>query len=78
MENIEQVSGEIHIGDIIKSELQRQDLSISWLARQVHRDASNMNKMLQNPSIHTDLLIRISKALHHDFFTEIAQHCDFT
>lgn len=71
------MANEVHIGNLIKSELQKQDLTISWLARQVHRDASNMNKMLQKPSIHTDLLIRISNVLHHDFFSEIAQHCDF-
>lgn len=62
----------IHIGEMVKKELQKQDLTISWLARQVHQDASNLNKMLQKPSMHTDLLIRISQALHHDFFMEIS------
>jgi len=62
----------IHIGEMVKKELQKQDLTISWLARQVHHDASNLNKLLQKPSMHTDLLIRISKALHHDFFIEIS------
>lgn len=63
----------IHIGEMIKKELQKQDLTISWLARQVHQDASNLNKMLQKPSMHIDLLIRISQALHHDFFGDVSQ-----
>lgn len=64
---------EIHIGELVKKELQKQDLTISWLARQVHHDASNLNKILQKPSMHVDLLIRISQSLHHDFFIDISQ-----
>jgi len=67
-----QVEGEIHIGNMVKAELNRQDLSISWLARQVCCDASNLNKQLRKPSIHTDLLIRISNVLRHNFFFDIA------
>lgn len=62
----------IHIGNIVKLELKKQDLSISWLARHVCCDASNLNKILQKSSLHTDLLIRISIALHHDFFADVS------
>jgi len=63
---------EIHIGNLVKKELQRQDLSISWLSRQIYRDSSNVNKMLQKSSMHTDVLLRISFVLRHNFFEEIA------
>ena len=62
----------IHIGNLIKTELLRQDLSVSWLARRVCCDPNNLNKLLKKPSLHTDLLIRISVALQHDFFAEIS------
>ena len=68
-----QVEGEIHIGNMVKAELNRQDLSISWLARQVCCDASNLNKQLRKPSIHTDLLIRISNVLRYNFFEEVSK-----
>ncbi|MBR4115766.1 MAG: XRE family transcriptional regulator [Bacteroidales bacterium] len=67
------MEGEIHIGNMVKAELNRQDLSISWLARQVCCDASNLSKTLRKPSIHTDLLIRISNVLRHNFFDEVAE-----
>ena len=63
---------EIHVGNMVKAELLRQDLSVSWLARQVCSDASNLNKMLGKASLHTDLLIRISHALRHDFFADVS------
>lgn len=62
----------IHIGNLVKKELQWQDLSISWLSLRIYRDSSNVNKMLQKLSMHTDVLLRVSLVLRHNFFDEIA------
>lgn len=58
----------IHIGQLIKSELIRQERTPTWLARKINCDRSNMYYIFSQQSINTDLLLRISRALNHDFF----------
>jgi plasmid maintenance system antidote protein VapI len=58
----------IHIGNIIKEKLKEKDLTMSWLARQIHYEESNFCKKLKNNTIHLDLLYSISDILHEDFF----------
>jgi len=56
----------IDIGNIIKQILKEKDLTIAWLARQVHFGESNFCKKLKNNDISTDLLYDISDILHED------------
>ena len=58
----------VHIGQLIKSELIRQERTPTWLAKKVNCDRSNMYYIFSQQSINTDLLLRISRALNHDFF----------
>lgn len=57
-----------HIGKAIKGELERQERSVAWFARQLSCDRSNVYRIFQKESIDTHLLARISIVLHHDFF----------
>jgi len=57
----------LHIGDKIKKELRVQDLSISWLARKLECDASNLNKKLKSPKMKFDVLKNISSILGKNF-----------
>jgi len=59
---------EIHIGSVIRKELKRQGRSVSWLAKQLFCDRSNIYRMFQKASLETSLLFRISKILGTDFF----------
>ncbi|MDR2962683.1 MAG: XRE family transcriptional regulator [Bacteroidales bacterium] len=59
---------EVHIGKIIKQRLQEQERSMAWLAQKVHCDRNNFYKKLNSDNIDIDLLLRISRALHEDFF----------
>lgn len=61
---------EYSIGASIKAKLAEQERSEAWLARKVHCDPGNFNRMLKKRSIDTDLLRRISLALGYNFFTE--------
>ncbi|MBQ9077540.1 MAG: XRE family transcriptional regulator [Muribaculaceae bacterium] len=61
------------IGSLIKEELQRQERSVSWFARKLSCDRSNIYRLFQKRSIDTDLLIRISSILDRDFFSEISE-----
>ena len=63
----------IHIGEEIKQELNIQERSVVWLAKQVSCDPSNLYKQLKYPHIHAELLYRISIALNEDFFARYSQ-----
>ena len=45
----------------------------SWLAKKINCDRTNIYKIFQRPSIDTELLSRISKALEHDFFLDLSE-----
>ena len=59
---------DMHIGRSIKEELERQDKSVVWLARQLAYSRTNIYKIFERASIDTSVLMRISQVLHVDFF----------
>ncbi len=61
-----------HIGQEIKAELERQERGVSWLARKLAYDRSNIYRIFQKASIDTHLLERISRVLNHDFFADLS------
>lgn len=58
----------IHIGQLIKDELDRQERTPTWLARKINCERPNVYYIFSQKSINTDLLTRISIALNTDFF----------
>ncbi|MGM9818692.1 MAG: XRE family transcriptional regulator [Paludibacteraceae bacterium] len=58
----------VHIGSLIKEEMQRQGRTVPWLARQICCERRNVYKIYSRALLDTELLLRISKALNHDFF----------
>jgi len=58
-----------HIGEIIKEELHRQGRSVTWLARKLYCDRTNVYNIFKRQSIDTETLLRISSILGHDFFS---------
>ena len=60
------------IGTMIKEELERQERSVSWFARKLSCDCSNIYRLFQKHSIDTALLSRISVILGRDFFRELS------
>lgn len=60
------------IGILIKEELEKQERSVSWLARKLSCDRTNIYRIFQKHSIDTNLLIRISVILNRDFSAEIS------
>lgn len=59
-----------HIGNAIKAVLKEQERSEAWLARKVHCDPGNFNRILKRSSMDMDLLRRICINLNHNFFIE--------
>lgn len=60
---------EIHIGNAIADELKKQRLSKSDFAHLMGIQQQNVNRILENKSISTDKLQKISDVLHYNFFT---------
>ncbi len=61
-----------HIGELIKLELEKQERSISWLARKLSCDRTKVYRLLQKNSVDTYDLARISILLSHDFFADLS------
>lgn len=61
------------IGELIKEEIRSQERSITWFARKLCIDRSNVYRLFQKNSVDTDLLARISLALDKNFFDILAQ-----
>ncbi|MCL2328268.1 MAG: XRE family transcriptional regulator [Bacteroidetes bacterium] len=68
-----QENHEIHIGKEIQKKLTAEQRSVAWLAGQLCCDASCLRKQFKKSYISTDLLYRISKILHKDFFIFYSQ-----
>lgn len=59
----------LHIGKLIKLKLLEQQKSVVWLARELSCSRTNVYKILGKYSIDTELLVKISTILEHDFFS---------
>ena len=56
------------IGQLIKAELYKQERTVTWLARKINCDRRNIYNVFERTYVDTELLLRISVALHTDFF----------
>ena len=61
------------IGELIKSELEKQERTITWFAGKIGIDRSNAYRLLKKNSIDTDLLMKISLILGRDFFLLLSE-----
>ena len=61
----------VNIGQDIKEELQRQERTVSWLARKLNCTRTAVYRIFDKNSIDTALLTQISQILHHNFFQEL-------
>ena len=64
----------IHIGKLIEEELHRQERSITWFAKRLYCDRSNVYAIFKRQSIDTEQL-RISQVLHVNFFEYYSREC---
>ena len=59
----------VHIGKTIKEVMESQERTPTWLARIINCERTNIYYIFQQSSINTELLLKISIALNHDFFS---------
>ena len=70
------MDGTLHIGHLVKAELQRQGKTTTWLAAQIGCSRMNTYKIYRRPWITTDMLYKVSAALHHNFFSDLSANFD--
>lgn len=58
----------LHIGEIIRLELEHQERTPAWLARKINCERTNVYYIFRQKSINTEQLLLISRALGVDFF----------
>lgn len=58
----------IHIGQLIKQELEDQGRTVVWFAKRLSYSRTNVYKIFDRPTIDVDVLMRISILLGTDFF----------
>lgn len=64
------------ISQRIKRELERQERSVTWLARKLSCHRTNIYNIFLRDNIDVKLLIRISHILHHNFLKDISDDLD--
>lgn len=64
------------IGELIKRELSRQERTVVWFANRLSCDRTNVYRIFSKRSLDTELLVRISIVLSHNFFADIASELD--
>lgn len=62
----------VNIGQSIKDELERQERTVSWLARKLNCTRAAVYRIFAKNSIDTQLLAQISLILNRNFFLELA------
>jgi hypothetical protein len=67
----------LHLGRLVKAELERQGRTGVWLAKQVNCTPENLYKVFRAQWLTMPLLFRISRALGHDFFKDCSEQLGF-
>lgn len=62
----------VNIGQSIKDELERQERTVSWLARKLNCTRAAVYRIFAKNSIDTALLTSISQILHRNFFQDLS------
>lgn len=64
---------DIHFGNLIKELLLKEGRTITWFAKQMHSDRSNMYKILSHVHLDSGFILHASKVLAHDFFKDASE-----
>lgn len=68
VKNMENTEIGLHIGHLIQEQLRKDKRSVGWLSREIGCTRNHVYKIFNKPSLDSDLILRISKALQFNFF----------
>lgn len=65
----------LHIGNLIKETFRKapKKRTIEWLAEQLNCQPNNIYNIFRRQTIDTELLMKFSEVLHHDFFADLSK-----
>ena len=63
----------MHIGTRIKQVLKEKHKPVTWLAKEINCERTNIYNVFSRKDISTGLLQRLSLVLEHVFFKELSQ-----
>ena len=63
----------MHIGQKIKQVLEKQKKPVTWLAKEIDCERTNVYNIFSRKDISTGLLQRISLILNYDFFKDLSE-----
>ena len=63
----------VNVGQRIREELDRQERSVSWLARKLNVNRASVYRIFNKTSIDSHQLLTISNIMHYNFFEELAK-----
>ncbi len=63
----------LHIGSLIKAEMQRQGMSVAEMAKKLNVQRQTVYDMLKRTNIDVERLKDVSEVLHKDFLQVISQ-----
>ena len=66
----------MHIGQLIRQELDSRQLSPSWLASKIYCSRQHVYNIFHKENLDVELLRLISLAMEYNFFAEIAREVD--
>ena len=58
----------LQIGHLIRKQLKADDRCVGWLSREIGCTRNHVYKIFNKPSLDSDLILRISNAMHFNFF----------
>ena len=69
-----EIPKELHLGNIVKEQVDRKGYRTVWLAEQLHCHRNNIYKIYEKQWIDTELLLKLSFILNCDFFAIISEY----
>ena len=66
----------LNIGEQIKQELEAQERGVSWFADKLGCSRMAVYRIFDKNSIDTAMLLKISKILKRNFFSDLADDCE--
>lgn len=65
---------EIHIGSIVKAQVECKGIKVSWLAQRLHCHRNNVYKIFEKQWIDSLVLLKLCFILDYDFFAVFSQY----
>jgi len=67
----------IHLGQLVANVCEEKGMSSAELARRINTSKQNMYSIFRRKSLDSDLILKLSEALEHDFFQHLRNELGF-